>query len=183
MSFHYISFRYISFLCCNTFRYIKFLFWCFGLIISCYIIFFLLLLRQIPLHQFLLYQFPFLVTSDSDVTISVLLLYQFPLNQFPLYQSPLYQFPFFVTTDSVISISWKNVTSDSVISNSVISTSPSPISPYEENDFILVFVLIRSKLLRVGSCWWRKALVMGKKVTPSLRCDVWSTNVTTWRES
>ena len=127
MSFHYISFRYISFLCCNTFRYIKFLFWCFGLIISCYIIFFLLLLRQIPLHQFLLYQFPFLVTSDSDVTISVLLLYQFPLNQFPLYQSPLYQFPFFVTTDSVISISWKNVTSHSVLSNSVLSTSHPPL--------------------------------------------------------
>ena len=123
-----MSFRYISFLCYNTFRYIKFLFllyWADDFLLYQFPFYCYIRIRYI---RFRYINFLFLVISDSVTSNSVISISVFWLYQFPLYQSPLYQFPFFVTSDSVISVSWKNVTSHSVISNSVISTSPSPFA-------------------------------------------------------
>ena len=123
-----MSFRYISFLCYNTFRYIKFLFllyWADDFLLYQFPFYCYIRIRYITFRYI---NFLFLVISDSVTSNSVISISVFWLYQFPLYQSPLYQFPFFVTSDSVISVSWKNVTSHSVISNSVISTSPSPFT-------------------------------------------------------
>ena len=103
-------------------------------------------LYQIPLSGYIRFRYiTFLGISDSVISVSIISVSVISISFvttlsvisnssfyfFGLMISCYINFPFMVisvsvTSDSVISISWKNVTSHSVISNSVISTSPSP---------------------------------------------------------
>ena len=148
-----MSFRYISFLCYNTFRYIKFLFllyWADDFLLYQFPFYCYIRIRYITFRYI---NFLFLVISDSVTSNSVISISVFWLYQFPLYQSPLYQFPFFVTSDSVISVSWKNVTSHSVISNSVIYQLPHPPWTLDKVVFWSVEPLFNWLFGQLTACW------------------------------